>query len=204
MKPTTSTSDRDRRKKKLWVVLGVGLLAAAVAGGGALSTLFTTISGNEFRAAVPNTEDVPEGALVRITGAAIDHEFDSSTFNHLVRASWVLENHGPTATTFDGHFRTVSGSDETLAAALLVQYGEVDPDGEVVGWIDGGTVADPTPFAEATGIDTINGQTQIPIEVRVVLEDPGVIASNDDDLIGQMIRVAADFTVSYLDPINRA
>ena len=206
MNPTTTRSqDRDRRKKKLWVVLGVGLLATAVAGGGALSTLTTSISGNEFRAAVPDADGVePEGALVRITGQAIDHEFDSSTFNHQVRASWVLENQGTSATTFDGHFRTAAGSDEALAAALTVQYGEVDANGDVVRWVDGGTVANPTPFAQATGIGAIDGGTRIPIEVRVVLEDPSAIAADDEALIGEMLRVAADFTVSYLDPVDRA
>lgn len=190
----------ETRKKKIWTVVAVGALTAAVAGGGALSTLYTSVSGNEFRAEVPDAAVAPEGGLLQISGAAIDHTFDATTFNEAVRASWVLENRGALATEFDGQFATLAGIDADLAAALVVQYGEVDAGGTVVRWVDGGTVAAPRSFATATGIDSIDGGDSIPVEVRVVLEDPTLIASADPDEIGETLRVVADFTVSYLDP----
>lgn len=190
----------DTRKKKIWTVVAVGALTAAVAGGGALTTLYSSISGNEFRAEVPDSAVEPEGGLLQITGAAIDHTFDATTFNEEVRASWVLRNRGTLATEFDGQFVTVAGIDADLAAALVVQYGQVDAGGAIIQWVDGGTVAAPRSFATATGIDSIDGGDSIPVEVRVLLEDPTLIASDDPAEIGETLRVVADFTVSYLDP----
>lgn len=189
----------ENRKKKIWTVVAVGALTAAVAGGGALTTLYTSVSGNEFRAEVPDEAVAPEGGLLRITGAPIDHTFDSTVFNSEVTASWVLENQGALTTEFDGQFATLTGVDADLAAALVVQYGVVDGGGDLR-WADGGTVAAPRSFATATGIDSIDGGDSIPVEVRVVLEDPTLIASADPVEIGETLRVVADFTVSYLDP----
>lgn len=201
MSTRTSRPADDNRKKTIWTVLGVGLLAAAVAGGGALSTLSTSIAGNQFRATVPGDGETPDGGLLRLTGQAIDHEFDSSVYNDLVRASWVLTNHGPQSTAFDGTFQTLADVDATLASALVVQYGETDAAGQVTRWVHGGTIAAPLTFAEALGIDAIDGTSQIPVEVRVLLEDPSLIASDVAEEIGATLRVAADFTVRYLDPL---
>lgn len=192
--PTRPTS----RSKKIWTIVGVGALAAAVAGGGALSTLVTSIDGNRFTAPVPGSTTQPGGALLTIDGTPINHPFETGAYNQLVQASWELENHGPDTATFDASFRTLADIDPALADALTVSYGLHDADGTLVGWADGGTVARPTPFATATGIDSIAGHTTIPVLVEVKLEDPSVLA--DDSAVGGTLTVVADFVVSYLDP----
>lgn len=199
----SGTAAPKKSRKKLWAAVGVGVLAVAVAGGGALTTLNTTISGNDFRALVPQSSDQPEGALLQISGAPIDHVFDSDTFNHQVRADWTLVNRGLQAASFDGRFTTLANIDAELADALVVQYGVVNADGEVTGWRDGGTVAQPRGYATATGIDSIPGESELPIVVRVLLEDPTLIATENEDEVGQMLRVVADFVVSYMDPLSR-
>ncbi|WP_217616836.1 hypothetical protein [Cellulomonas sp. GbtcB1] len=197
------TIENKKSRKKVWTAVGVAALAVAVAGGGALTTLYTSIAGNQFRTTVPDAAVDPEGALLQLEGQAIDHVFDSSTYNHQVRADWVLKNRGPDTTQFDGAFETLANVDQNLAQALVVQYGVVDPvSGDVTAWRAGGTVAAPTSFAAATGIDSIAGDAEIPVVVRVLLEDPTLIASDDDEEIGEVLRVVADFTVSYLDPLQ--
>lgn len=198
-----TTTEQKKSRKKIWTVVGVGVLAAAIAGGGALTTLYTSIAGNQFRAAVPDEGVDPDGALLRISGLPINHTFDSSTHNHQVRADWVLTNVGQDTTEFDGRFETLASIDEDLAEALVVQYGVVDAAGQVTSWRAGGTVAEPRTFAEATGISSIDGGEEIPVVVRVLLEDPTSIASGDPAEIGEMLHVVADFTVSYLDPLPR-
>lgn len=192
----------ESRKKKIWIVLGVGALAAAIAGGGALSTLSTSIANNEFRSTVADSEQETQGALLVLHGERIDHDFDSSTYNHQVQGLWELENQGPAATTFDGSFETLADIDQNLAEALEVQYGLVDADGETVRWVEAGTLAAPESFATVTGIGSIEGNTTIPVRVQVVLADPSLIASADPDEIATALSVVADFTVSYLDPLG--
>lgn len=193
------------RKKKLWTVVGVGALAAAVAGGGALSTLYTSIAGNEFRAPVIGADQEVDGSLLVLSGDPIDYTFDSTTYNDQVQASWVLENQGELTTQFEGQFETLANVDEDLAAALTVQYGVVDAaSGEVTSWRDGGSLASPRTFSQATGIDAIDGGETIPVAVRVILEDPSLIATEDAEQLETVLQVVADFTVSYMDPLERA
>lgn len=208
MNHTTENGEKKSRKK-LWAVVGVGALAVGLAGGGALTTLYTSITGNDFRTAVPEEydEDRPEteteGALLTIAGDPMVHEFDSSTHNDLVQASWTLTNEGKAAAPFDGTFVPVGAISPELAAALTVEYGVHGADGAIQGWVPAGTLADQVSYAEALnlGDSTIAGGEERPIAVRVVLPDPRVLA--DDENIGAELRVVANFTVSYIDPLDR-
>lgn len=192
----------ESRKKKVWIVLGVGALAAAIAGGGALTTLYTSINNNEFRTTVADSEQETEGALLVLHGERIDYDFDSSTHNDQVQGLWYLENRGAQTTSFDGTFELLADIDQNLAATLVLQYGLVNADGETIRWRDAGTLADPASFATVTGIGSIDGGDLIPVHVRVLLEDPSGIAWADPDMIGTELSVVADFTVSYLDPLG--
>lgn len=191
------------RRRKIWTVLGVAALATALAGSGALTTLSTSIAGNEFRSTVPDPESGTEGALLELHGDPIDADFDSGTFNHQVDATWDLINHGPSATTFDGRFVPLADIDEQFAEALLVQYGTTGEGGEDdTTWHDAGTVAAPLSYAEVTGVSSIEGFENRAVHVRVILQDPSLIASADPDQIGVPLTVRADFVVSYLDPLG--
>ena len=200
---SNETTKNDSRKKKIWTVVGVGALAVAVAGGGALSTLYTSIADNRFAAAVPeDTEEVPtEGALLRISGEPISYRFDSANFNDRVVGEWVLTNEGTMAAPFDGGFELREQVSAELARALDVEYGVVDGSGAVTRWVPAGTVADTASFAEVLGIDSIEGGQSIPVHVRVLLTDPSLIEGAGE--VGDELEVRADFTVSYLDPLSR-
>lgn len=200
---SAQTENNNSRKKKIWTVVGVGALAAALAGGGALTTLFTSVDGNDFRSTVADSEEETQGSLLRLTGDPMDKEFDSSTHNDQVQAEWTLENLGPATTEFAASFEMLADIDQDLAEALVVKYGLVDADGVTVRWVDGGTVAQPLDFGTVTGLTAIDGYTQIPVHVQVILEDPSLISSDDPELIDTPLRVLADFVVSYLDPLGQ-
>ncbi|MEV7973211.1 hypothetical protein [Cellulomonas sp. NPDC089187] len=194
----TQQVEQKKNHRKVWAVLGVAALSMGVVGVGALSTLYTSIDDNHFSAAVPDKEVPTKGALLRLTGDPIDHVFDSAKHNDLVIGSWTLTNHGTDTTEFDGTFELGTPVSADLAKALTVQYGIVDAQGKVTRWVDAGTVAKTATFGSVTGITSIDGAAAIPVEVRVVLEDPALI--EDAGTVGEMLKVNADFVVSYLDP----
>ena len=189
---------RGPARARVWTVVGVGALAAAMAGTGALSTLYTSITGNELRAAVPGT-DGADGALLVISGDPIDKTFDTGQYVDQVQAVWTLENRGPVAATFDGRFEVGAGVSAELAAALDVEYGVTDASGTVTRWLPAGTVAAPATFADVLGIEQIAGHSTLPVPVRLVLADPAALLDAGDE--GDELRVVADFVVSYLDPL---
>ncbi|WP_147463530.1 hypothetical protein [Cellulomonas triticagri] len=198
-----STTLKNTSRKKTWTAVGVGALAVAVAGAGAYSTLTTSIADNRFSAAVPEETDEPvEGALLVLEGKEIDKTFDSDTLNDWAVGDWTLTNRGASATEFDGTFQLHNDIDQALAEALKVQYAVVDDAGDVVRWRDAGTVAATGSLSEVLGIDSIAGESTIPVVVRVLLEDPQVLVGADET--GAPLHVLADFTVSYLDPIERS
>lgn len=199
---TTTERSTTKSRKKIWAACGAGALAFALVGGGALTTLSTAIQGNEFRAAVP-TEEQPAGALLRLDGDPLSYTFDSSTYNDQVQTVWTLSNVGQTDAPFDGQLEVVGEVSEALAQALHLEYGVVDDDGTVRAWRSAGTLAESRSFAEtlSLGEATIAGGTEVPVAVRVLLPDPTGL--QDEGEVGELLEVVADFTVSYLDPLDR-
>ncbi|WP_158374849.1 hypothetical protein [Cellulosimicrobium cellulans] len=190
---------RGRSLRTIAAVVGIGAVAATAVGTGALSTLYTTLAGNTFRAEVPDAGTAPQGALLRIAGDPIDHTFDTSGHVDQVRGDWTLTNHGPDATTWDGAFDVGADVPATLAAALTVEYGVLDDQGQVIGWRDAGTLAEHRSIGDVlhgTQAVTIAGGESVPIAVRVVLPDPRDL----EGAAGDELTLVADFTVSYLDP----
>lgn len=197
---TNQIENEKKSRKKFWAVVGVGALVAATIGGGALTTLYTTIADNEFNATV--TDGEVHGARLVLNGDAMEHTFDTTTFHDPVLAEWTLTNHGDTATTWDGNFDLLNGISETLAQHLRVEYG-IHRDGRLTSWRDAGTMADSRTFGDVvfgSSELSIAGGESIPVAVRVSLPDPALL----DGTVGDELQVLADFTVSYLDPIERS
>lgn len=190
---------RRRTRRRIAAVAGVAALAVTAVGGGALTTLFTSITGNTLRAEVPPDGTTPEGSLLRVTGDPIDHTFDTSGHVDQVRGDWTLTNHGADATTWDGAFDLRSGVPATLAAALTVEYGVVDDQGRVTDWREAGTLAEHRSIGDVLhGAQAvpIAGGASVPIAVRLVLPEPRDL----EGAAGDELTLVADFTVSYLDP----
>ena len=191
-------SRRRSRLAQAGAAVGAGALVAAMAGTGALSTLYTSITGNEFRAVVPGPER-PDGASLVISGDPIDKTFDSTVYNDQVQATWTLENRGPHAAEFDGTFRLGDDVSPDLAAALTVQYGVTGSSGEVTEWRAAGRLDAPASLGEVLGVDEIAADTSVRIPVRLILSDPEELRPAGD--VDDTLRVTADFVVSYLDPL---
>jgi hypothetical protein len=189
-------------RKKVAAAVGVGALVAAMAGTGALNTLYTSITGNQFRAAVPAETDTAEGALLEITGTPIDKTFNTGQYNDQAQATWTLTNHGPDATEFDGTFEVTNPVSDELAAALSVEYGVTNAAGDITRWRPAGTLDAPRTFADVLGISEIEGESELAIPVRLVLADPSDLVDAGDE--GDVLRVTADFVVSDLDPLLQA
>jgi hypothetical protein len=191
---TIVTPDKKNRKK-LWTVVGVGALAAAVAGGGALSTLTTAIDGNRFAGAVPG-EGPLDGAQLVISGQAIDHTFDTTSFHsgEYAQGTWTLVNNGGDAAAWDGTLAATGEVPASLAGALEVEFG--DGSG---GWHAAGTLAEQVSYATALGIagNELAGESQVVIPVRLSLPDPSLLSGTE----GELLEVLADFTVTYLNPL---
>ncbi|WP_158373335.1 hypothetical protein [Cellulosimicrobium cellulans] len=187
-------------RRRAWVAGGAAVLVAAMAGTGALSTLYTSITGNEFRAAVPSDTDRPDGARLVVTGDPIDKTFDTTVLNDRVQATWTLANEGPRAATFDAAFEVRNDVSAELAAAISVDYGVTDAGGAVTAWRSAGTLAAPATFADVLGIDEVAGDASVTVPVRLTLVDPADLVDAGDE--GDELRVTADFVVSYLDPLQ--
>src|SRR6478736_7392551 len=200
MTRTTGTTDQPRRRwRTTAAVAACAALGVAAVGGGALTTLYTAITGNTFRAEVPAEGTTPEGALLEITGSPIDHTFDTSGHIDQVRGDWTIVNRGQDATTWDGAFDLGADVPATLAASLTVEYGVLDAQGQVTGWRAAGTLADHRSIGEVLhGAQAvpIAGDESVPVAVRVVLPDPRSL----EGTAGDELTLVADFTVSYLDP----
>lgn len=200
MTTTTTPQTQDSRKKKIWTVVGVGALAAAIAGAGAVSVLNTTIGNNSFSASVPGEGDeITRGVHLAIDGDAFDATFDATTVNRQFSKQWTLTNNGPDAGTFGAEFKNFSQLDQVLAGALSVEY-QVTGDGIATGYVDAGTLASGASFAEATGISTIAGNSSLTIDVRVTLLDPSVLGTTPEGEEPETLNVAGDFVVSYTNP----
>ncbi|RMI14025.1 hypothetical protein [Cellulomonas triticagri] len=202
MTTTTTPQTQDSRKKKIWTVVGVGALAAAIAGAGAVSILNTTIGDNRFKAEVPTEgEGVTRGVHLAIAGQEFDETFDAITANRQYQREWVLTNSGPDTGTFDGEFTNFSQLDAALGDALTIEY-QVTGDGIDTGFVPAGTLASGASFADATGISTIDGNETLTITVRVTLVDPTVLGTTPEGDDPVTLNVAGDFVVSYTNPFG--
>ncbi len=187
-----------KTNKRVGAGVVAGVLAVGMVSTGAVTTLYTAITGNQFSADVRGEDDPPlTGALLDLMGAPMVHTFDTTRYNDQVTGIWMLENNGPDATAFDGILEAV-GADvpPTLAAQLQIEYGQIGESGTI--WHDAGTLLAPTSYADALGLSnpTVQGHGVVDIPVRVTLANPAALEGEP----GQTLTLDASFTVSYLDP----
>jgi hypothetical protein len=199
--PTTDDAARSRRRR-LWALGLVGVLGAGVVGVGALTTLETVLGGNRLEAELPEEgETAPGGARLEIDGQPLVHTFQNVWNQDPVEATWTLTNRGSDATSWDGRIEPRGTVPTSLARALEVEYGVVS--GGTTTWYEAGTFADPVSFAHAVGTvddNTIAGEGEVVIVVRVSLPDPTMLDAADADPGATSLAVDADFVVTYLDP----
>jgi len=187
------------RKKKILVAGTAALLVAGVAGGGALITAQSTISGNRFEAVKPAASTPPAGSHLVLSGTPIDHTFDGTTFDEQVEATWTLQNDGNADAIYTGALtpRTVDATSDGLAQQLEVDYsldgnqwapaGHLDAPMELGAALkDAGII--PDGLSEAKG-----GSSEV--HVRIRLSDPRNLPGADLD----HLKVNAQFAVDYMD-----
>lgn len=179
------------KNQKTVGALGIGVvLVAGLVGTGAVTTLTSVLSGNEFDATISRTTP-PTGALVEVSGAPLTHTFDVTKFNDSVEGTWTIENKGTVDAPYDGTLAPHGEVSASLAQNLTVEYS----DGTT--WYKAGTLDAPLSYAAATGRPSPSlavGATQS-VPVRITLDDPTLLQGED----GANLRVSANFTVTYTD-----
>lgn len=139
----------------------------------------------------------PDAGRVAVTGDPLVHVFDLGTPGDAVTGLWRVTSAAPEATTYDGVLTADDALPGALAHALVVQYGEPGTDGEVLAWHDAGTLARPRSLADALPTSTtVSAARPVDVPVRVALHDPAAVGGRP----GDVHRVTATFTVSYLEP----
>jgi len=185
---------RKEGRKRLAVMAAAGLLVVGVAGVGAVTTLTTSLGGNQFSASIDSNVD-PAGALLVVTGEPIVHEFDITTFNDSVDGAWTIENMGDVGVSYDGVLTAIGDVPASLAAQLRVEYGLVDSQGEVTQWIGAGTLAESRSYNDTVGNSAASldaAEVQL-VPVRITLADPTQLEGAD----GETLTVHASFDVTY-------
>lgn len=194
MEKTQSTKNR----KKVLSVIAAGALGIGMVGVGANWDHVTSIVDNRFSASVSDV--APEeigGALLTVSGAPIDHTFDTTKYNQFVDATWTITNRGTEAAQYAANFETSSNISENLAQNLQVRYGVTDDSGQVIRWVSAGTIAEPVEYTQAVGAaSAVPGSSTLQVPVRIVLEDPTQLEGDVDT----EHRVTADFVVNYMSP----
>lgn len=135
----------------------------------------------------------PEGTL-ELLGEPLRHTFDSTTAGDSVQGSWSIVNRGGDDVVLDGVLAPVGVVDDSLAKALVVEYGEVSPAGVVV-WHGAGTLGRPERLRTAVeSIGQLRAGASLEVPVKVSLPDPSRLSGRP----GQQLMVEANFTVSYM------
>ena len=192
--------DNTRSTKKKLLAAGVAVaVGAGMVGVGANWDRVDRIAGNTFTAEIPDPDAGMDGAVLRIDGDPIEHDFVTTTFGDFTQEEWTLTNIGPDAAPFQGTFKHVGAISTDLAENLTVEYGAVDENGDVVPgvFVDGGTMAAPKELTEALGIPSeFPGYGQMTILVRVTLDDPTLLEGDE----GDVHSIVASFDVEYMNP----
>lgn|GEM_PF-3210285 len=187
-RPDRARRDRARRDRG-WRRRTAGV--AALVGAGVL-----LVTAGAAPGAAHQRGTVPAPGPVTVVGAPLVHTFDLDVPGDLVEGRWTVTGDRSAAVPYDGVLEPVGVVSPDLAEALVVEYGRVGADGEVLSWHDAGTLARPQTYGHALATSpAVSAATPTSIPVRVSLPDPGSLTA----LAGQVLTVEARFTISYLD-----
>lgn len=183
---------QNRRKiARLAVAATAVALVAGSAGGGALLTAQSSLTGNKWETKASAPAPAPT-ETVTVTGTPFDAHLDAT--DTTATRDWVITNHSKThAATLSGIF-TPKGSSSANADSVKVEYGHnnsIISTGVNYKWKDGGTLAHPESFSLGDVLQsgsTIAPNQSITVRVKTTFDDPktGVDATD-----------AADFGITY-------
>lgn len=142
----------------------------------------------------------PDERVLTVAGHPLVHEFALDDPGDAVTGWWQVHGRSATPVPFEGVLAADPSSSGSLARALVVHYGAVGPDGDVVTWHPAGTLAEPATYSAALArVPSAAAGAPVSIPVRVSLPDPGLVSG----LPGEALVVEATFTVTYLNPGGR-